>query len=600
MRLVKRGFVVMSVLRYWNFKNSNTFDYTDRNRFKQMSSPLKGEDKSEGDRGFSLGPEPSGRRQGVFPLIMFLMLITLPSFAQTERWVFRYNGSADAADVANAMVYGVDGNIYVAGYSQGVGTGRDFIVISLNKDNGDTNWVYRYNGPGNGADMAIAVVYGSDSNIYAAGYSTGSGTSYDFLVISLNKDTGDTNWVYQYNGPGNSGDKAYSIVCGLDGNLYAAGYSVVNIRADFTIISLTPSGVERWVYRYNGPVDSSDLAISIVYGTDGNIYTAGWSQGTGGSAKFTVISTTSEGSERWVYADSMDGVAYCLVYGADGNIYAAGYFSIYYDIGIVSLTALGDERWRYSYAGPPGSSGDDLDEIRSIVYGADGNIYAAGVSDSTDWTEPTPAFTVISLTSAGSERWVYRYYSGLFDWANSIVYGADSNLYAAGMCFQGTRAFGVISLTPLGGEQWIYRYNSPYVDEANSIVYGADGNIYAAGFSESRNTSFAQDFLVISLDPETGIDEQSSTRIDKDDILSIATLQRNRFDFSLSLPEPLTVRLYLYNIIGEKVLSWMISASEGASHYTKDLCILSTGIYILKAETSKKEYNDTRKIIYIK
>jgi uncharacterized delta-60 repeat protein len=533
---------------------------------------------------------------------MFLMLITLPSFAQTERWVFRYNGLADAADVANAVVYGVDGNIYVAGYSQGVGTGNDFMVISLNKDTGDTNWVYRYNGPGNGADVAKAVIYGADSNIYAAGYSTGSSTGYDFVVFSLNKNIGDTNWVYRYNGPGNGWDRAYAIAWGLDGNLYAAGYSVgINTHGDFTIISLTPSGTERWVYQYNGPVDSTDFARTVVYGADGNIYASGYSQRIGGIAKFTVISTTSGGSERWVYADSMEGVAYRLVYGADGNIYAAGYFSVlYYDIGIVSLTASGDERWRYSYAGPPGSSGDDLDEIRSIVYGADGNIYAAGVSDSTDWTEPTDAFTVISLTAAGSERWVYRYYSGLFDWANSIVYGADSNLYAAGMCFQGTRAFGVISLTLAGGERWIYRYNSPYVDEANSIIYGADSNIYAAGFSESRDTPFAQDFLVVSLDPESGIEEQTAARIDKDDILSIATLQSNKLDFSLSLPEPLIIRLSVYNIIGEKILSWISSVPEGTSHHTKDISGLSTGIYILKIETSEKEYNDIRKIIYVK
>ncbi|MBE0433715.1 PQQ-like beta-propeller repeat protein [candidate division WOR-3 bacterium] len=534
--------------------------------------------------------------------ILLLLISSLPVFGQTERWVFRYNGPADSADVANSLVYGADGNIYAAGYSQGVGTGRDFIVISLNKDNGDTNWVYRYNGPGNGADAAKAVVYGGDSNIYAAGYSMGSGTGYDFIVISLDKDTGDTNWVYRYNGPGNGWDRAYAIVWGMDGNLYAAGYSVgVNTRGDFTIISLTPSGAERWLYRYNGPVDSNDVANAIVYGADGNIYTAGWNQGNGGINRFTVISLTNAGSKRWVYADSVDGVANCLAYGSDGNIYAAGYFSIYYDIGIVSLTALGSERWRYSYAGPPGSSGDDWDEIHSIVHGADGNIYAAGVSDSTDWTEPTPAFTVISLTTAGSERWVYRYYSGLFDWANSIIYGSDSNLYAAGMCFQGTRAFGVISLTPTGGERWIYRYNTPYVDEATCIIYGGDGNIYAAGYSESRNTSFAQDIIVVSLDPETGIEEQLSARIDKGNILSTATLQRrNRFDYSLSLPRSMNVRLALYNIVGEEILCWTISAPVGTSNYSKELPVLSYGIYILKVETSEKEYNDTRKIIYAK
>lgn len=528
--------------------------------------------------------------------ILLLLSITLPVYCQTtERWVFVYNGPGSGYDVANALVYGADGNIYVAGYSWGSEGNSDFIVISLNKDTGDTNWIYRYNGPGNGADAANSIVYGADNNIYAAGYSTGNGTSTDFIVISLKKDTGDTNWVYRYNGSADSTDVANSIACGSDGNIYAAGYSQTNdTYRDFTIISLTPTGTERWVYRYNGAGNGGDVANSLIYGDDGNIYGAGYSWSSGTETDFTVLSVMPSDSERWVYTESPTGVANSLIYGDDGNIYAAGYFTgVYYDIGVVSLTALGDERWTYSYAGPPGSSGDDWDEIRSIVYGADGNIYAAGVSDSTDWTEPTPAFTVISLTPAGSERWVYRYYSGLFDWANSIVYGADSNLYAAGMCFEGTRAFAVISLTSAGSERWIYRYNSPNLDEATSVIYGADGNVYAAGYAGGG-------LLVVSLDPETGIKEYSPPKTWDGLNLTISTLQYKKADFSLCLPKPMAVQISLYDVVGEKVLSWMISAFEGISHHTRELSSLSTGIYILKIETNGKEYSESRKIVYIK
>ncbi|HEX7318812.1 MAG TPA: hypothetical protein VF399_00440 [bacterium] len=171
------------------------------------------------------------RRFAIKSEISFIVVITLfvvigqPAYSQTERWVYQYNGPTDSTDVANSVVYGSDGNIYAAGRSQGSGTGDDFIVISLNKDTGDTNWIYRYNGPGNGMDVANKVIYGTDNNIYAAGYCTGSSTSRDLLVISLNKETGDTNWIYRYNGPGNGNDQANSIVYGADGNIYAAGRS---------------------------------------------------------------------------------------------------------------------------------------------------------------------------------------------------------------------------------------------------------------------------------------------------------------------------------------------------------------------------------------
>ena len=65
----------------------------------------------------------------------------------------------------------------------------DLIVISLTTA-GDTNWVYRYNGPGNGHDEAKSIVYGADGNIYASGSSFDSGTDYDFTVISLPPDYG--------------------------------------------------------------------------------------------------------------------------------------------------------------------------------------------------------------------------------------------------------------------------------------------------------------------------------------------------------------------------------------------------------------------------
>jgi len=64
-------------------------------------------------------------------MAVFLPLVLT---AQTENWVFTYNGSANSWDYANSVVYGADGNIYVAGSSTGNGTSDDFTVISLTPD----------------------------------------------------------------------------------------------------------------------------------------------------------------------------------------------------------------------------------------------------------------------------------------------------------------------------------------------------------------------------------------------------------------------------------------------------------------------------------
>ncbi len=537
--------------------------------------------------------------------VFLLLSIALPVYAQIERWVFRYNGPADSADCAIPVVYGADGNIYVAGYSQGVGTGRDFIVISLNKDTGDTNWVYRYNGPADSGDVANSLVYGDDGNLYAAGYSRGSGTGSDWTVISLTT-AGAERWVYRYNGPLDSDDVANSIVYGNNGNLYVTG----NSDGRFTIISLTDSGGERWVYRYVGPNDDRGAGYSIVYGTDGNVYAAGFLWDTiinppYYDKEFAVVSVTSSGSERWVYRNWTGDYceAYSIVYGGDGNIYCAGKIRTFIScFSVVSLTPSGDERWVYTL---PSGNSDAEGSAYSVVYGLDGNIYAAGVNDTSD--SPliiNPDFTVVSLTTSGGERWVYRYDGGYLDRANMIVCGADSNLYIAGMSFQGTRAFAVISVTLTGGERWVYWYNGPGPDDAAlSLVCGNDGNIYATGYSDDGTGGApikVKDLLVISLNPTGAVAEHRSQTISKRIAISTSTFQRRNLEFSLSLSTPDNISLSLYSITGEKIFFWQVSAPMGVSQYKKDLGSLSAGTYILRVETDDKRYAETKKLIVLK
>jgi hypothetical protein len=79
-----------------------------------------------------------------------------------------------------------------------------------------------------------------------------------------------------------------------------AGLTALSI-ALLVLFSSAASAQERWVYRYDGPGNRDDGASSIVMGSDGNLYSAGSSMGVGTNDDFTVISLTASGSERWVY-----------------------------------------------------------------------------------------------------------------------------------------------------------------------------------------------------------------------------------------------------------------------------------------------------------
>ncbi|KPJ74036.1 hypothetical protein AMJ52_02240 [candidate division TA06 bacterium DG_78] len=442
-------------------------------------------------------------------IVAFMCLLPLIICAQTENWVYRYNGPANGyTDGANAIIYGADGNIYAAGRSYGTTFNDDFFVVSLTAA-GDTNWTYRYNGSADQNDEAYAIVYGDDGNIYVAGNTRWSGASSDFTVICLDTD-GLVRWIYHYDGPGNGADEAFDLVYGADGNVYVAGVTTHNGSGkDFIVISFNAQdGDTNWTYRYNGPGNGSDEANAIVYGDDGDIYAAGYSYDV--TSDFIVISLRDNGLVRWI--NRYDGPvhdteeAFDITYGADGNIYAAGYsYSTGYDFFVVRYDSEGDTNWTYRYNTP-----DSVENYaRAITYGADGNVYAAGDGEG-DWTD----CILISLNPAiGDTNWTYRYdgpaHQG--DEFYSVVYGNDGNIYAAGRSTgMGTSSdFIVITLTSPDNVDWIYRYNGPdnSGDRGYAICYGDDGNVYGAGYSTGSETSL--DFTVVSL-CAVGIEENDT------------------------------------------------------------------------------------------
>jgi hypothetical protein len=270
----------------------------------------------------------------------------------------------------------------------------------------------------------------------------------------------------------------------------------------FALCSVASAQNVRWVHRFNGPGDSLDYAADIAVDPDGNIYVAGASVGDTTSLDFVVLSISPDDSLRWVYRYNQQGrsqdIARSVIVGADGNIYAAGMSALtrpYYDVLAVSLTPDGTERWTRLHAGPGGG----IDTANAITMGPDGNLYIAAFGDEImgDNTE----FEVLSLEpDSGAVRWVYAHSASYVDEATSVVCGPDSSVYAAGYFWgSGPAAMAVVKLEPDSGTE-VWRTSYTRGDgRAVDLAYGNDG-VYAAGWSEVNN----DDFTVISLDQDTG------------------------------------------------------------------------------------------------
>lgn len=515
--------------------------------------------------------------------------------SQTERWVYKYSGlSGWQNDVCNAICYGPDGNIYAAGTGCHAGTDIDIVVVSLSAS-GAENWVYVHNGYADFIDCANTIACDANNNIYVGGSSYNSDTISDFTVISLTSN-GAERWVYRHQGPYIGNGCVRALVIGSNGNLYAAGYDErFQSGQDFIIVCLDTSGTEQWIYRYNGPGNYTDDAYSIGCGLHGNVYAAGISD----YRDAVVVSVTENGNERWVYRydEHYEDRASSIVYGADSNIYVFGTYSVYSGyvysfLFAISLNDAGGENWTYGHSMPSAAA--------CGVVGADGNLYSAGAYGS-----DIPVFMVVSIDSFGFLNWEYSY--GLpTTYATAIIYGPDGYVYAAGQSADSSSGlrFAVVSLYTSGAERWTYDYGGPGYNLANALCYGADSNLYAGGRTEDSVTG--HDFTVISLDPAPIMIND----LGRQQFSSVLQIFPDPFRQSTDIRCPVTddkqeCYLMVYDIIGRLVidLSEQLSGIGYRSSVTWDGADdsgkqLPGGVYFVKFRTG--DISAIKKVVKLK
>ncbi|MEO0075406.1 MAG: SBBP repeat-containing protein, partial [candidate division WOR-3 bacterium] len=147
-------------------------------------------------------------------------------------------------------------------------------------------WVRRYNGPVNpyyNSDEPAAITVDNQGNVYVSGLTSVPGQYYaqvNYLTIKYNS-AGNQEWVQRYNRPDSTDCYNIATAIALDtaGNIYVTGQSQgSNYHNDFATIKYSPSGIQKWVVRYNGPINYEDEATAMTVDLAGNVYVTGTSE----------------------------------------------------------------------------------------------------------------------------------------------------------------------------------------------------------------------------------------------------------------------------------------------------------------------------------
>ncbi|MBS1550542.1 MAG: SBBP repeat-containing protein [Bacteroidetes bacterium] len=523
-----------------------------------------------------------------FLIPILALLISEYSVSQvTQQWVARYNGSGNTADIPSTMVLDNSGNIYVTGRSQ-LGAFNDFATVKFNSS-GVLQWAAKYNGTGNVDDEARAIAVDGSGNVYVTGNSYSTAINSDFVTIKYNSN-GDSVWVKKYD-YFTSYDVATSIAVDNFGNVYVTGGSGSS-SGDYATIKYNSNGDSLWVRRFNGPGFGEDLATSLILDDSNNVYITGVCF----PGNFGTVKYNSAGVLQWsaIYnapvAVSNGETTVISDLDQSHNIYITGRSmgsGTNYDIATVKYNSAGVQQWAARYNG----TGNNLDFPYGIKADGSGNVYVTGRSDGSGTGYD---FVTVKYNLSGDQQWAARYTSAgaRGEYATSIDVDGTGNVYITGiMDANGTSLdFTTIKYNSNGEQLWMTRYDNGQgingYDAACSIVLDSSGNIFVTG--SSVQTGNSEDFCTVKYIQSVGIRQISSEVPEQ---FSLSQNYPNPFNPStkirFEISEPSQTKLYVYDALGSLVANIVNEKLQPGSYEVSfDANNFSSGVYFYKLESN--------------
>ena len=317
------------------------------------------------------------------------ILIVKYSQGGTRLWSTRYDSRSHRDDYPahidlGGEDIGANGSVvYVGGTSIGKGTGRDYVTLQLNPRTGWIVWAKRYDGPstrdelralhagrrgqrlrdrrerrcGGGSTAAATLAYDivgqrlwlrrvhagvgpasgagisidiDAQGVYVAGSAIGGmSTGRELMLAKLSLSTGARRWVQMTGVPDGDEETLAFAASGVHG-FALAGSTTDRVTGDTKglVARWAVDGSPLWQHTYSVGLPGDDaLFTTVQLDAAGNVFSGGFTSGSGGAEDFTVVRYLDTGALEWadIYDGAAHGTDWCrdvLVRG--GGLYAGG------------------------------------------------------------------------------------------------------------------------------------------------------------------------------------------------------------------------------------------------------------------------------------
>ena len=421
------------------------------------------------------------------------------------QWVNYYNGtSIYGEDLPSTVLADATGNVFVCGSIDFISTQKDASIIKYNSAGTFLN-LKTYNGKGDFKDYVRAMTTDTNGNSYVTGYTIGAGTQKNVLVQKINP-VGVTQWAVTFDGTGED-DEGFAITTDVSGNVYVAGYSNgTGTYDDFVTLKYNASGVLLWSAIYDFTARQNDKAVSIAISPSGDVFITGYSDNnvspTATNYDYATIKYNSSGIQQWVAryngAGNADDRPVKLVLDAS-SVYVTGTSANLSNSDIVTIKydqISGTQTGIVIFNGL--ANGNDTAEDMAIK---GTSLYVTG---SSFVAAGSFDFVTVKYNSSLVEQWTSNYNgtgNGI-DQAYSIVAGTD-NVYVTGKSL-GIGTKDDIALVKMnaatGAVIFSKRFNgsASLNDAGYGIAVSSEGNVFIAG--ETETAMGISDFVTVGYD----------------------------------------------------------------------------------------------------
>ena len=291
-----------------------------------------------------------------------------------------------------------------------------------------------------------------------------------------------------FNGTNGSLPQYMSLVQGTDGNLYgttgSGGPITSGIGVDYggqgTIFKMTPAGALTTLYTFDPNTEATTGGVpeaGLIQASDGNFYGTTFGVAYYGS----VFKITPGGTFTTLHVfNNTDGAAPMapLVQGTDGNFYGttSGQGAASGAGTVFRITPSGELTTLYRFCAQSGCSDGNVPE-GGLILAKDGNLYGT-----TLWGGTNATGAIYKITPAGQLTTLYSFgLSGGAEPMGNLVQGEDGNFYGTTSLnnVEGVPqvAGTVFKMTPAGSVTTLYTFSGMAAPNAG-LIQASDGNFY--------------------------------------------------------------------------------------------------------------------------